>query len=79
MYRFCLSKIISSLEGINIHKFVEIMEQNIEVHIKGGGKQTVVIQTGMSCSFYDWLPIIKSFHSTLQSFHTIAQVTGKVS
>ena len=49
------------------------MGQNIEVHIKGGGKQTVVIQTGMTCSFYDWLPIIKSFHSTLQSFHTIAQ------
>ncbi|KLA16373.1 hypothetical protein B4158_1777 [Bacillus cereus] len=34
MYRFCLSKIISSLGGINIHKFVEIMGQNIEVHIK---------------------------------------------
>ncbi|MGR5882069.1 DUF3147 family protein [Bacillus cereus] len=31
---FCLSKIISSLGGINIHKFVEIMGQNIEVHIK---------------------------------------------
>ncbi|HHT7295969.1 TPA: alpha/beta fold hydrolase, partial [Bacillus cereus] len=27
MYRFCLSKIISSLGGINIHKFVEIMGQ----------------------------------------------------
>ena len=79
MYRFCLSKIISSLGGINIHKFVEIMGQNIEVHIKGSGKQTVVIQTGMSCSFYDWFPIIKSFQSTLQLFHTIAQVTGKVS
>ncbi|MCU4861504.1 alpha/beta hydrolase [Bacillus cereus] len=71
MYRFCLSKIISSLGGINIHKFVEIMGQNIEVHIKGGGKQTVVIQTGMTCSFYDWLPIIKklSQHFTVVSYH----------
>ena len=71
MYRFCLSKIISSLGGINIHKFVEIMGQNIEVHIKGGGKQTVVIQTGMSCSFYDWLPIIEklSQHFTVVSYH----------
>jgi len=66
-----LSKIISSLGGINIHKFVEIMGQNIEVHIKGGGKQTVVIQTGMTCSFYDWLPIIKklSQHFTVVSYH----------
>ncbi len=47
------------------------MGQNIEVHIKGGGKQTVVIQTGMSCSFYDWLPIIKklSQHFTVVSYH----------
>ncbi|GAB6249955.1 alpha/beta hydrolase [Bacillus cereus] len=66
-----MSKIISSLGGINIHKFVEIMGQNIEVHIKGGGKQTVVIQTGMTCSFYDWLPIIKklSQHFTVVSYH----------
>ncbi|ANP80832.1 alpha/beta hydrolase [Bacillus sp. B25(2016b)] len=71
MYRFCFSKIISSLGGINIHKFVEIMGQNIEVHIKGGGKQTVVIQTGMSCSFYDWFPIIEklSKHFTVVSYH----------
>ncbi|MBG9629491.1 alpha/beta hydrolase [Bacillus thuringiensis] len=47
------------------------MGQNIEVHIKGGGKQTVVIQTGMTCSFYDWLPIIKklSQHFTVVSYH----------
>ena len=71
MYRFCLSKIISSLGGINIHKFVEIMGQNIEVHIKGDGKQTVVIQTGMTCSFYDWFPIIEklSEHFTVVSYH----------
>lgn len=47
------------------------MGQNIEVHIKGSGKQTVVIQTGMSCSFYDWFPIIKklSKHFTVVSYH----------
>lgn len=71
MYRFCLSKIISSLGGINIHKFVEIMGQTIEVYIAGSSKQTVVIQTGMGCSFYDWLPIIKklSQHFTVVSYH----------
>ena len=68
---FLLVKIISNLGGINIHKFVEIMGQNIEVHIKGDGKQTVVIQTGMTCSFYDWFPIIEklSEHFTVVSYH----------
>ena len=78
MHRFRLSKIISSLGGIIIYKFVEILGQNIEVYIKGTNKQTVVIQTGMTCSFYDWLPIIEKLSQNLQSFHTIAQVTEKV-
>ncbi|MBE5105247.1 alpha/beta hydrolase [Bacillus thuringiensis] len=71
MYRFCLPKIISSLGGITIHKYVEILGQNIEVYVKGNSKQTVVIQTGMSCSFYDWLPIIEklSQHFTVISYH----------
>ncbi|WP_433773250.1 alpha/beta fold hydrolase [Bacillus wiedmannii] len=71
MYRFCLSKIISSLGGILIHTFVEILGENIEVYIKGSSKQTVVIQTGMTCSFYDWLPIIEelSQHFTVVSYH----------
>ncbi|EJS67119.1 alpha/beta fold hydrolase [Bacillus cereus] len=71
MYRFCLSKIISSLGGITIYKFVEILGQNLEVYIKGNSKQTVVIQTGMSCSFYDWLPIMEqlSKHFTVVSYH----------
>ncbi|MEM5605723.1 alpha/beta hydrolase [Bacillus cereus] len=47
------------------------MRKNIEVNIKGSSKQTVVIQTGMSCSFYDWLPIIEklSQHFTVVSYH----------
>ena len=47
------------------------MEQTIEVYIKGSSKQTVVIQTGMTCSFYDWLPIIEklSQHFTVISYH----------
>ena len=47
------------------------MGQNIEAHIKGDGKQTVVIQTGMTCSFYDWFPIIEklSEHFTVVSYH----------
>ncbi|HDR7638979.1 MULTISPECIES: alpha/beta fold hydrolase [Bacillus cereus group] len=47
------------------------MEQTIEVYIKGSSKQTVVIQTGMSCSFYDWFPIIEklSEHFTVVSYH----------
>ncbi|MEH7190780.1 alpha/beta fold hydrolase [Bacillus toyonensis] len=71
MYRFCLPKIISNLGGIIIHKFVEILGQNIEVYIKGSSKQTIVIQTGMTCSFYDWLPIMKklSEHFTVVSYH----------
>ncbi|WP_141524758.1 MULTISPECIES: alpha/beta fold hydrolase [Bacillus] len=71
MHRFRLSKIISSLGGIIIYKFVEILGQNIEVYIKGNHKQTVVIQTGMTCSFYDWLLIIErlSKRFTVVSYH----------
>ncbi|MEJ9112517.1 alpha/beta fold hydrolase [Bacillus paramobilis] len=47
------------------------MGQTIEVYIAGSSKQTVVIQTGMGCSFYDWLPIIEklSRHFTVVSYH----------
>ncbi|MGH0591982.1 alpha/beta fold hydrolase [Bacillus pretiosus] len=47
------------------------MGQTIEVYIKGSSKQTVVIQTGMGCSFYDWLPIIEklSQYFTVISYH----------
>lgn len=47
------------------------MGQTIEVYIKGCNTQTVVIQTGMGCSFYDWLPIIDklSQHFTVISYH----------
>jgi len=47
------------------------LEQTIEVYTKGSSKQTVVIQTGMGCSFYDWLPIIEklSQHFTVISYH----------
>lgn len=50
---------------------VEVLGQTIEVYIKGSSKQTVVIQTGMGCSFYDWLPIIEklSEHFTVVSYH----------
>ncbi|KEK24678.1 alpha/beta hydrolase [Bacillus gaemokensis] len=37
--------------------FVEVLGKKIEVCIKGTGSQTIVIQTGMGCSFYDWMPI----------------------
>ncbi|MCU5375766.1 alpha/beta hydrolase [Bacillus cereus] len=47
------------------------MGQTIEVYIAGSSKQTVVIQTGMTCSFYDWFPIIEklSQHFTVVSYH----------
>ncbi|MES5847211.1 MULTISPECIES: alpha/beta hydrolase [unclassified Bacillus cereus group] len=47
------------------------MGQTIEVYMKGSSKQTVVIQTGMTCSFYDWLTIIEklSQHFTVVSYH----------
>ncbi|HDR4419312.1 TPA: alpha/beta hydrolase [Bacillus cereus] len=50
---------------------VEVFGKNVEVYIKGSSKQTVVIQTGMTCSFYDWLPIIDklSQHFTVVSYH----------
>ncbi|HDR4728080.1 TPA: alpha/beta hydrolase [Bacillus cereus] len=54
-----------------IYKFVEVFGKNIEIFIKRSSKQTVVIQTGMGCSFYDWLPIIEklSQHFTVVSYH----------
>nr|WP_166702648.1 alpha/beta fold hydrolase [Bacillus albus] len=54
-----------------MYKFVEVFGKNIEVFIKRSSKQTVVIQTGMGCSFYDWLPIIEklSQHFTVVSYH----------
>lgn len=47
------------------------MGQTIEVYIKGCNTHTVVIQTGMGCSFYDWFPIIEklSQHFTVVSYH----------
>ncbi|MCC2484228.1 alpha/beta hydrolase [Bacillus pacificus] len=54
-----------------MYKLVEVLGQTIEVYMKGSSKQTVVIQTGMTCSFYDWLPIIEklSQHFTVVSYH----------
>ncbi|MDA2214903.1 alpha/beta hydrolase [Bacillus cereus group sp. Bc227] len=54
-----------------MYKLVEVFVKNIEVFIKRSSKQTVVIQTGMGCSFYDWLPIIEklSQHFTVVSYH----------
>ncbi|WP_242271866.1 alpha/beta fold hydrolase [Bacillus cereus group sp. BfR-BA-01310] len=71
MYRLCLSKIISSLGGFNINRIVEILGRKIEVYMRGNSKQTVVIQTGMGCSFYDWLPIIEKLSQkfTVISYH----------
>ncbi|MFZ3194873.1 MAG: alpha/beta hydrolase [Bacillus mycoides] len=71
MYRLYLPKSISSLGGITINRSIEIFGQTVEVYIRGNSKQTVVIQTGMSCSFYDWLPIIEelSQHFTVVSCH----------
>ncbi|WJE26254.1 alpha/beta fold hydrolase [Bacillus cereus] len=71
VYRLYLPKNISSLGGITINRSVEIFGQTVEVYIRGNSKQTVVIQTGMSCSFYDWLPIIEelSQHFTVVSYH----------
>ncbi|MCU5221229.1 MULTISPECIES: alpha/beta fold hydrolase [Bacillus cereus group] len=39
--------------------------------MKGTNKQTIVIQTGMTCSFYDWLPIIEKLSQqfTVVSYH----------
>ncbi|PGM67148.1 alpha/beta hydrolase [Bacillus cereus] len=39
--------------------------------MRGNSKQTVVIQTGMGCSFYDWLPIIAKLSQkfTVISYH----------
>ncbi len=76
MHRFRLSKIISSLvRRVTIYKLVEVLEtETIEVYMKGSSEQTVVIQTGMTCSFYDWFPIIEKLSLAPQSFPTIAQV-----
>ncbi|CAM4320576.1 alpha/beta hydrolase [Bacillus manliponensis] len=40
-----------------MHTFVNVFKKEIEVYITGNGQKTLVIQTGMSCSFYDWIPI----------------------
>ncbi|EOP74045.1 hydrolase [Bacillus cereus VDM006] len=40
-----------------MNHFVEVLRKKMEVCIKGTGSQIVVIQTGMGCSFYDWMPI----------------------
>ncbi len=39
--------------------------------MKGTNKQTIVIQTGMTCSFYDWLPNIEKLSQqfTVVSYH----------
>ncbi|MCB4848390.1 alpha/beta hydrolase [Bacillus tropicus] len=54
-----------------MYKSVDVLGQNIEVYMKGTNKQTVVIQTGMTCSFYDWLPIIEKLSQqfTVVSYH----------
>ncbi|QPR80205.1 alpha/beta hydrolase [Bacillus tropicus] len=56
---------------MTIYKSVDVLRQNIEVYMKGTNKQTIVIQTGMTCSFYDWLPTIEklSQHFTVVSYH----------
>lgn len=36
---------------------VDVFGKKVEVLIKGQGSQTVVIQTGMFCSFYNWLKV----------------------
>ncbi|MBE7103285.1 alpha/beta hydrolase [Bacillus cereus] len=71
VYRLYLPKSISSLGGITINRSVEIFGQNVEVYMRGSSKHTVVIQTGMGCSFYDWLPIIEklSQNYTVISYH----------
>ncbi|WP_243521482.1 alpha/beta fold hydrolase [Bacillus pseudomycoides] len=40
-----------------MNHFVEVLGKKMEICIKGTGSQIVVIQTGMGCSFYDWMPI----------------------
>ncbi|QPS53341.1 alpha/beta hydrolase [Bacillus tropicus] len=56
---------------MTIYKSVDVLRQNIEVYMKGTNKQTIVIQTGMTCSFYDWLPIIEKLSQqfTVVSYH----------
>lgn len=39
-------------------KLLNIADKQIEVLIKGSGKRTVLILTGISCSMYDWLEIV---------------------
>ncbi|PFK43890.1 alpha/beta hydrolase [Bacillus cereus] len=40
-----------------MNHFVEVLGKKMEVCIRGTGSQIVVIQTGMGCSFYDWMSI----------------------
>ncbi|WP_020060555.1 alpha/beta fold hydrolase [Bacillus sp. 123MFChir2] len=42
---------------------VDVFGKKVEVLITGQGKQTVVIQTGMFCSFYNWIEIANELSS----------------
>lgn len=44
--------------------YILIDNKQIEVIIKGSGKQTVIILTGMACSIYDWVDIIDELSSS---------------
>ncbi|HEK9102487.1 alpha/beta fold hydrolase [Bacillus pfraonensis] len=54
-----------------MNHFVEVLGKKMEVCIKGTGSQIVVIQTGMGCSFYDWMPIAEklALHYKVILFH----------
>ncbi len=48
-----------------------IDNKQVEVIYKGAGKHTVVIQTGMACSLYDWIEIVDkiSLNSKVLIYH----------
>ncbi|MED1596320.1 MULTISPECIES: alpha/beta hydrolase [Bacillus] len=54
-----------------MNRFVKVRGKKIEVCTMGNGSQTVVIQTGMGCSFYDWFQIAEKLSSnyTVVLFH----------
>ncbi|MEN1935277.1 alpha/beta hydrolase [Paenibacillus sp. 102] len=54
-----------------MNHFIEVLRNKMEVCIKGTGSQIVVIQTGMGCSFYDWMPIAEklALHYKVILFH----------
>lgn len=54
-----------------MNRFVEVRGKKMEVCIMGNGSQTVVIQTGIGCSFYDWFQIAEKLSSnyTVVLFH----------